>query len=66
MTPMVPTCCMAKRFMKWYMYKYFGHYHNDGDNQCENCGNPAYKRWDKTYSGYVGFCTYCDTNWRES
>jgi hypothetical protein len=76
MTPMLPKCCMAKKFMKWYMYKWVGHFHDDGDNQCIHCGNPAYKRYSRShkengksrggYDGWIGFCTYCDCSWVES
>ena len=49
---------------KWRTF--WGQFHNDGENTCVLCGHPAYKRWDKKYNGYLGFCTECDYNWRES
>jgi len=57
---------VLKMGMKWHYYKYWGHFHNEGDNSCLSCKSPAYKRWDKRYNGFIGFCTVCDDNWRES
>lgn len=52
--------------LTWIWYRYWGHFHDEGDNTCINCGYPAYKKWDKKYNGYLGFCTRCDAQWRES
>jgi len=57
---------MIKQWLKKYWYNYWGKYHKEDDNTCLICGHPAYRRWDKKYSGYIGFCTECDSNWRES
>ena len=46
--------------------EYWGTFHDDGVNTCIVCLRVAYKRWDKRYKGYRGFCTYCGTDWAES
>ena len=57
---------MVKGIVKKYWRSYWGKFHNDEDWECINCGHPAYRRWEKRYNGYIGFCTHCDSNWRES
>lgn len=57
---------MSDNTKQWIWYRYWGTYHEEGDNTCMNCGNPAYRMWDKRYEGYRGFCTSCDSNWPES
>lgn len=34
--------------------------------ECQGCGYPTYVRWDRRYNGYLGFCSRCDSVWRES
>lgn len=63
---LVPKCCMLRQAMVWKWYIFWGHFHDEGDNTCMNCGMPAYKRWEKRYNGYVGFCTRCNVTWAES
>lgn len=62
----VPVCCILKKAMNWKLYHWIGHFHDDGDNVCIHCGMPAYKRWEKRYNGFIGFCTTCDVTWAES
>lgn len=62
----VPRCCVKRVAMKWKYYYYWGHYHEDGDNTCINCGMPAYQRFDHGYNGFLGFCTQCNATWVES
>lgn len=62
----IPVCCLARKLEAWKWYHYWGHFHDEGDNQCLECGMPAYKRWEKSYNGYVGFCSRCNSIWRES
>lgn len=52
--------------LTWIWYRYWGHFHDEGDNTCINCGYPAYRRWDKRYNGFRGFCTRCGADWPES
>jgi hypothetical protein len=33
---------------------------------CENCGYGTIVKFCKKYNGYIGKCTACNTNWRES
>lgn len=63
---LVPKCCIARKLLVWKWYHFWGQFHEDGENQCMNCGLPAYKRWDKRYAGYRGFCTRCGADWAES
>jgi hypothetical protein len=63
---LIPVCCMNRQAMKWKLYKYWGKFHEEEDNSCMHCGRPAYRRYEKRYNGYVGFCTYCDVTWPES
>ena len=55
-----------EKTMQWVLYHFWGKFHNEMDNACLNCSKPAYRRWDHDYSGWVGFCTTCDIDWRES
>lgn len=52
--------------IKKHWAKFWGQYHKDGINICIICGHPAYKRWEKRYNGYRGFCTNCNSDWAES
>ncbi len=62
----VPKCCLRRRAEIWKWYYFWGHFHDEGDNECLSCGMPAYKRWEHRYNGYVGFCPRCDIMWAES
>ena len=62
----LPVCCIWRKHMKWKWYKFWGHYHEYGDNTCMHCGMPVYQRYDKQYNGYLGFCTTCEATWAES
>ncbi|MDH3339984.1 MAG: hypothetical protein OEL84_01720 [Nitrosopumilus sp.] len=33
---------------------------------CDNCGNGTIIKFCKKYGGYIGKCTFCNVNWRES
>ena len=33
---------------------------------CENCGDGTIIKFCKKYDGYIGKCTACNSNWRES
>ena len=33
---------------------------------CQNCGNVTIIKFCKKYAGYIGKCTSCNVNWRES
>ena len=33
---------------------------------CDNCGNGTVIKFCKKYGGYIGKCTTCNVNWRES
>jgi len=33
---------------------------------CDNCGDGTIIKFCKKYGGYIGKCTACDINWRES
>ena len=33
---------------------------------CQNCGNGTIMKFCKKYNGYIGKCTHCNVNWRES
>ena len=33
---------------------------------CENCGDGTIIKFYKMYNGYIGKCTTCNINWRES
>ena len=62
----VPKCCIMRVALAWKWYRFWGQYHEEGENTCWNCGYPAYRIWVKSYSGYRGICTRCNTNWAES
>ena len=33
---------------------------------CENCGDGTITKFCRKYNGYMGQCTTCGVNWRES
>ncbi|MDH3779726.1 MAG: hypothetical protein OES15_02605 [Nitrosopumilus sp.] len=33
---------------------------------CESCGNGKIIKFCRMYNGYIGKCTSCNVNWRES
>ena len=57
---------VSEKHIKKFWTQFWGQFHDEGQNECLLCGHPSYKRWDKSYNGYIGFCTECDYNWRES
>ena len=56
----------VKGIIKQFWYNQWGKFHKDKDNNCIHCNHPAYKRWSHSYNGFIGFCTECNDNWRES
>jgi hypothetical protein len=62
----VPRCCLRRKAEIWKWYRYWGHFHELPEQECLMCGLPAYVRYDKKYKGLIGFCTRCDSMWRES
>ncbi len=33
---------------------------------CDNCNGPVIHKFCRKYNGYIGKCTACNVNWRES
>lgn len=63
---LIPKCCLYRTVLVWKWYRFWGQWHNEGENACMNCGYPAYRYYDKRYNGERGMCTRCDSNWAES
>ncbi len=57
---------ILNRWMKFWYCDFWGQFHNEGQNICIHCGYPSYKKWEKRYNGYRGFCTRCECDWPES
>ena len=48
------------------MHKGFMLIEDEVIDKCINCLGPAIIKYCRSYSGYRGKCTVCDSNWPES